>query len=177
MVLPATQFTFSRSSGEVELRGGYVFAMARGVLATPQEVSEYFGMVRAHLDAAHVRRLLMDARGQTEQPSAEVRDAAWSWLRRLNLERIAYVVGTEEALKLSRINMTAISSHMPMRAFTSVLEAHRWLATTMPGSAPKPSVSPAAAVARSADPFPRTTGASGSSTLPAGSAPGRKPRT
>lgn len=142
MVLAATQFTLSRSSGEVEARAGYVFAMSRGVLASPQEVAEYFGLVKSHLDAAHVRRLLMDARGQSDQPSPEVREAAWSWLKRLNLDRIAYVVGNEEALKLSRINMTAISAHMPMRAFVSVLEAHRWLATTMPGTTPKPSSPP-----------------------------------
>lgn len=142
MVLAATQFTLSRSSGEVEARAGYVFAMSRGVLASTQEVAEYFGLVKQHLDAAHVRRLLMDARGQSDMPSPEVREAAWSWLKRLNLERVAYVVGTEEALKLSRINMTAISSHMPMRAFSSVLEAHRWLATTMPGTTPKPSTPP-----------------------------------
>lgn len=122
------RFQFSRSSGEIEAHGTYLLTASRGVLASLDEVNQYFRLLREHLERAGVRRILIDARGQTEQAEPKVREAAWSGLHKLGLERIAYVVGTEEALKATRVNMTGISSHIPIRAFSSVLDAHRWLA-------------------------------------------------
>jgi len=126
--LPQGRFQFSQSSGEIEAHGSYLLTASRGVLATQAEVEQYFRLLREHLERAGVRRLLIDARGQTEQAAPKIREAAWAGLHKLGLERIAYVVGTEEALKATRVNMTGISAHVPIRAFPSVLDAHRWLA-------------------------------------------------
>lgn len=123
-----TRFSFSQSSGDVETRGTYVHVTARGVLASIEEVRAFYRLIEEALPKATARRVLLDAREATDEPSNEVRDASWKGLARLQLERVAYVVSGAQPLKATRLNMTALSSSIPIRAFDSFLEAHRWLA-------------------------------------------------
>ncbi|MBK6513648.1 MAG: STAS/SEC14 domain-containing protein [Polyangiaceae bacterium] len=121
--------TFSKASVEVSAHGSYVHVTAAGVLASPTEVRAFYQLVEEHLSRAGVRRLLIDARTAEGEPTEEVREASWRGLSRLQLERVAYVVSELQQLKATRLNMTAISTSVPIRAFGSILEAHRWLSS------------------------------------------------
>lgn len=118
---------FRKASVEVSAHGSYVHVTAAGVLTSLGEVRAFYQLVEEQLARAGVRRLLIDARSAEGEPSDEVREASWRGLSRLQLERVAYVVSALQQLKAARLNMTAISTAVPIRAFATILEAHRWL--------------------------------------------------
>jgi hypothetical protein len=67
-------------------------------------------------------------RGQTDEPSPEIRAAVWEWFKSDRaFDVCAYLVPEAASMKAARVNMTAISFGMNLRAFVSVVEAHRFL--------------------------------------------------
>jgi hypothetical protein len=85
------------------------------------------------LDAHGVKRAVFDQREVGEHADS-VREAMWQWAQRSrSVEAIAIMAGTEMAQV--RANMTALSRHVKLRAFTDPEEAQRWVRTTIPGHA------------------------------------------
>lgn len=75
--------------------------------------------------AAHgMRRVLFDyskAGGGDES----VRDAMWAWIGSAGIEAVAVIV--EGELARVRLNMTALSKRLPLRAFVREVDAIAWL--------------------------------------------------
>jgi hypothetical protein len=113
---------------DLEPRPQYIHVTCHGTLATVADVATFNQLMEAAMLNHGVRRALLDVRGQTDEPSREVRAAAWKWLSSPTaFDQIAYVLPSEDELKATRINMTGVSAGVAIRSFHSVMEAHRWL--------------------------------------------------
>ena len=124
----ASTFQLTSSRIHAEVRDGYVHVVAVGLLRSLDEVVEYNELMERLMADHGTRRAIIDARGQTGEPSAEVRAAVWEWFKSdRSFELVAYVVNESSDMKAARVNMTALSLGMNLRAFTSVIEAHRFL--------------------------------------------------
>ncbi len=82
--------------------------------------------LQERIDAAakSTRRVLLDYR-RVGAHADEIRESMWDWAARADLEGIAVVVDGE--LTRVRLNMTALSRRVPMRAFLGPDEAAQWL--------------------------------------------------
>lgn len=124
----AESFQLNSSRIHVEVRDGYIHVVAVGTLRSLDEVAEHNRLMEGLMDQFATKRTIIDARGQTEEPAPEVRAAVWEWFRSdRSFEMVAYVVSPSDEMKAARVNMTALSLGMNLRAFTSVIEAHRFL--------------------------------------------------
>jgi len=87
--------------------------------------------LQGRIDAAAqaTRRVLLDYRCVGAH-AEEVRESMWDWAARADLEGIAVVVDGE--LTRVRLNMTALSRRVPMRAFLGLDEAAKWLVDPNP---------------------------------------------
>lgn len=113
---------------DLEPRPQYIHVTCHGTLLTLQDVATFNRLMESAMLTHGVRRALLDVRGQTDEPSREVRAAAWKWLSSPSaFDQVAYVLPIEQELKAARVNMTGLSSGVAIRAFHSVMEAHRWL--------------------------------------------------
>lgn len=75
--------------------------------------------------AAHgMRRVLFDY-SKIGGADEAVRDAMWTWIETVGLEAIAVIVDGE--LARVRLNMTALSKRLPLRAFVRGVDAIAWL--------------------------------------------------
>jgi hypothetical protein len=75
--------------------------------------------------AAHgMRRVLFDA-SRAGGGDEVVRDTMWTWIESTGLEAIAVIVDAE--LARVRLNMTALSKRLPLRAFIREVDAIAWL--------------------------------------------------
>ncbi|NUO48960.1 MAG: hypothetical protein HOV80_08905 [Polyangiaceae bacterium] len=117
----------------VEARAGYLHVVATGTLETIAEVDGYHALMQRIMERTGIRQALVDVRGQTSEPSPDVRQRAWDWLGSgQGYERVAYLVSETAELKRTHINMTGLSHKVKIRSFHEVKEAHRWL--TIPAS-------------------------------------------
>jgi len=121
---------------EVELRRGYLHVVLRGELASPEDVLHLAALVHRVMDRHDTRRLLVDARVLPDL-SPEACDAGWSWLAEGVCRQLAWVIPqtgdtSAEEMNVTRINMTGVSSGLPVRGFSAIIDAHRWL-DTKPG--------------------------------------------
>ncbi len=124
----ADTYKLKSSRIHAEVRDGYIHVVAVGTLRGLDEVAEYNSLMERLILEHGTRRAIIDARGQTGEPSAEVRAAVWDWFKSEKaFELVAYVVQDSAEMKAARVNMTALSLGMNLRAFTSVIEAHRFL--------------------------------------------------
>jgi hypothetical protein len=118
----------------VEARAAYLYVVATGTLQTVAEVDGYHALMQRIMVRTGIRSALVDVRGQTSEPSPDVRQRAWDWLGSgQGYERVAYVVAETAELKRTHINMTGLSHRVKIRSFHAVKDAHRWL-TIPPGS-------------------------------------------
>lgn len=123
-------YALKSSRVDVHMRDGYLHIVATGTLANLDEVSEYGALMERIMTERACRRVMLDARGEQGEPPPVVRAAVWEWFRSdRSFDTVAYVVGDDEAMKAARVNMTALSLGMNLRAFVSVVEAHRFLAS------------------------------------------------
>jgi hypothetical protein len=114
---------------EVDERDGYLHILAVGSMRDLDDVAECNGHFARLMSERATKRALLDARGQETEPHPEVRAAVWEWFKSdRGFDTVAYVVPESEGMKAARINMTAVAFGMNLRAFTSVVEAHRFLA-------------------------------------------------
>ncbi len=126
----AESFQLKSSRIHVDVRDGYIHVVAVGILRDLDEVAEHNDLMERLMTTHGTRRTIIDARGQTGEPRPEVRAAVWDWFRSERaFELVAYVVAENDEMKAARVNMTALSLGMGLRAFTSVIEAHRFLTT------------------------------------------------
>lgn len=163
-------------SATVTARADYLLVVEHGTLSTPEEVHRYLTELELASQRFHLRRLLIDARSETtdETPSAaDARTATWRWIRTQRaFDQIAYVLRDE--MTIARVNMTALSERLPIRAFAAVADGHRWVARSRSPSTSIPappgartatsSVPPPPMAPRTSTPGPRP----GSSTPSAG---------
>lgn len=157
-------------SATVTARADYLLVVEHGTLSTPEEVHRYLTELEIASQRFHLRRLLIDARSETteESPSSsDARAATWRWIRTQRaFDQIAYVLRDE--MTIARVNMTALSERLPIRAFAAVAEGHRWVARSRTPSTSIPAP-PSARTATSSVPPPPMT--------PRTSVPGPRPAT
>ena len=137
----AESFQLKNSRIHIDVRDGYMHVVAVGTLRDVDEVKEHNDLMERLIDRYGTRKAIVDARGQTGEPSPEVRAAVWDWFRSEKaFELVAYVVPDSAEMKAARVNMTALSLGMSLRAFTSVIEAHRFLTAKRKSSSTFPAV-------------------------------------
>ena len=116
----------SAGSFAIEPRQGYLHVIHPGSLATEEEVYVYSLAVEREAGRHAVRRLLIDARAEGTEERTEVRTALWRWLGMTRaLDGIAIVA--RDTLAATRINMTALSQRLSIRAYDDPTSAVRWL--------------------------------------------------
>jgi hypothetical protein len=124
----AESFKLKSSRIHVDVRDGYIHVVAVGILRDLDEVREHNALMEELMVRHGTRRVIIDARGQTGEPPPEVRAAVWDWFKSERaFELVAYVVGESDEMKAARVNMTALSLGTNLRAFTKVIDAHRFL--------------------------------------------------
>lgn len=103
----------------------------RVVFARPVDSVAAALALQERIDAAATatRRVLLDYRSVGAHAD-EVRESMWDWAARADLDGIAVVVDGE--LTRVRLNMTALSRRVPMRAFLGADEAAAWLVDPNP---------------------------------------------
>ncbi len=161
-----TTIELMNGSATVTARADYLLVVEHGTLSTAEEVHRYLTELEMASQRFHLRRLLIDARSETTEESAsagDARAATWRWIRTQRaFDQIAYVLRDE--MTIARVNMTALSERLPIRAFTAVADGHRWVArprgpsTSLPapGARTAPSsVPPPPMVPRTSAPGPR----------------------
>jgi len=95
------------------------------------EGQQALAAVARALDEHGLKRVLVDQRGTGAQRE-DVREQFWGWMVEPGrLDAIALVLDSE--LAGVEANMTAISRHLKLRAFTDRLEAEQWVRRTVPG--------------------------------------------
>ncbi len=157
----------TNGSATLTARADYLLVIEHGTLMTGEEVLRYVTEVETAGQRFQLRRLLVDARSETDDDDArgEARAAMWRWIRTQRaFDGIGYVLRDE--MMIARVNMTALSERLPVRAFSAVAEGHRWLArprgtstTSMPsargtGSTPPPPMRTPVPPLRSPSPTP-----------------------
>lgn len=121
MTVELTTGTFT-----MEGRQGYLLVVHPGALATEEEVYVYSLAIEREAARHKVRRLLIDSRAEPSEERHEVRTALWRWLSMTRaLDGIAIVA--RDTLAATRINMTALSQRLSIRAYDEPTTAVRWL--------------------------------------------------
>jgi hypothetical protein len=125
-------YELARTRIEVEPRRGYLHAVLRGECATPDDVLDLSGLAQRVMDRHDTRRLLVDGRALADHLPTDACSAVLHWLGEGQCRQLAWVVpvGADKSateLVVTRINMTGLSSSLPLRAFGAIIDAHRWL--------------------------------------------------
>jgi hypothetical protein len=135
-------------------RADYLLVVEHGTLASGEEALRYVTELELAGQRFHLRRLLVDARSEVDEIDArgDARGTMWRWIRTQRVfDLIGYVLRDE--MTIARVNMTALSERLPVRAFAGVAEGHRWLAKARPSSTAIPTARPHGS---SVPPAPRT---------------------
>lgn len=145
--------TIELSSGSATLtaRADYLLVVEHGTLLTSDEVLRYVTELDTAGQRFHLRRLLVDARSESEESESrgDARSAMWRWIRtQRTFDQIGFVLRDE--MTIARVNMTALSERLSVRAFIAVADGHRWLARPRPSS----TAIPAAAIRPTASSVP-----------------------
>lgn len=143
--------TIELASGSATMtaRADYLLVVEHGTLASGEEALRYVTELELAAQRYQLRRLLVDARSEVDEIDSrgDARGAMWRWIRTQRVfDMIGYVLRDE--MTIARVNMTALSERLPVRAFAGVAEGHRWLAkqrassTAIPASRPTSSSVP-----------------------------------
>lgn len=122
-------------------RADYLLVVEHGTLATSGEATRYTSELEQAAERFLMKRLLVDARSETTEVDAkgDARSAMWRWIRTQRVfEMIGFILVDE--MTIARVNMTALSERLPVRAFASVSDGHRWLAKVRRSSTGMPAV-------------------------------------
>lgn len=138
--------TIELSSGSATLtpRADYLLVVEHGTLASGEEVFRYVSELEQASQRFQLRRLLVDARSEIDDGARheESRAAMWRWIRAQRaFDMIGYVLRDE--MTIARVNMTALSERLTVRAFGQVADGHRWLARQRASSTAIPASRPA----------------------------------
>lgn len=126
---------------DVEERRGYLMVRVAGKVLVEDHIDLIAARMREAGDATGTRKLLLDGRALTIPFPDDACHRAWEWLHEKRYDQLACVLPESAELLTTRINMAAISGVLPLRAFTTTLEAHRWLDLRLSGVHRKPSTS------------------------------------
>ncbi len=130
----------TNGSASLTARADYLLVVEHGTLTSGEEVLRYVSELELASQRFHLRRLLVDARSEArgDDQGGDARAAMWRWIRSQRaFEMIGFVLRDE--MMIARVNMTALSERLPVRAFTAVAEGHRWLARQRSSSTALPS--------------------------------------
>ncbi len=107
---------------------------AHGLIETAPDVQQLARLVERIMERSAIRRVLFDARGLEREVPPAACDEIWIWLSARLYVQMAVVLPEHLAeLGLTRFNMTGLSAQLPLRAFPSVMEGHRWLEMRLSG--------------------------------------------
>lgn len=122
-------------SATMTARADYLLVVEHGTLTTSDEVLRYVTELELAGQRFKLRRVLVDARSETDQAESrgDARGTMWRWIRsQRTFDLIGYVLRDE--MTIARVNMTALSERLSVRAFSAVADGHRWLARARPSS-------------------------------------------
>jgi hypothetical protein len=125
----------SNGSATLTARADYLLVVEHGTLVTSAEVLRYVTELDGAGQRYHLRRLLVDARSESDEAESrgDARSAMWRWIRtQKTFDMIGFVLRDE--MTIARVNMTALSERLVVRAFIAVADGHRWLARARPSS-------------------------------------------
>ncbi|MAQ19861.1 MAG: hypothetical protein CMN30_34290 [Sandaracinus sp.] len=125
-------------SVEIQRMADYLLVVERGVLAGPECAVAYRRAMERERDAHGVRHCVIDQRGDGDG-GAEGRALLWQWLDPDAFDRVALVASGD--MRATELNMEALARRMPVRAFTTLVEAKEW--ALRPHQARRTSVPPA----------------------------------
>jgi hypothetical protein len=135
--------TLKNGRMEGDERDGYLFIVASGVLEDLEDVAASNAFLERLMEERGTKRGLIDARLQSDEPTPEVRAAVWDWLKSERAFAVlGYLVPETATMKVSRVNMTAVSFGLNVRAFVSVVDAHRFVVPKKRSSTLMPAVKP-----------------------------------
>lgn len=113
---------------EVEERKGYLYVRVHGEISTVAEVERAVDYVRARMDQVGTKKLHLDARQLRLPLPDDACHAAWQFIHGKHYTTLACTLPEDGGdLMVTRMNMTGVSSGLPFRAFSNIVEAHRWL--------------------------------------------------
>ena len=112
---------------EVEDHDAFLFLRERGRLRDIGDVEKYTRELARIKALTGRRRAVVDAREERDESTSEIREAMWKWLcdPTQGFEMVAFVLSSEMAV--ARVNMTALSRGVDVRAFDTLFAAQRWL--------------------------------------------------
>ena len=135
--------TLKNGRMEGDERDGYLFIVASGVLEDLEDVALANAFMQRLIEEHGTKRGLIDARLQSDEPTPDVRAAVWDWLKSDRaFDVLSYLVPETATMKVSRVNMTAVSLGLNVRAFVSVVDAHRFVVPKKRSSTLMPAVRP-----------------------------------
>lgn len=117
----------------VEERRGFLFVTPTPHFRTVGEIDRGLLTIRSAMEQRAMDRLLVDCRLLTLPLPDDACQRVWEIIHDKQYAWLALLLPASEDLMLTRINMTALSSNLPFRAFTGVMEAHRWLENRLSG--------------------------------------------
>jgi hypothetical protein len=121
-------------SATITLQADHVLAVERRALASEDETRQFVAELEAAGRRSAVRRLVIDSRTELASSPSDARWSAggwvmWSWIRsQKSFDMVAFVLPDE--MVITRVNMTALSERLSVRAFASLPDAKRWISTS-----------------------------------------------
>ncbi|NUP14064.1 MAG: hypothetical protein HOW73_49155 [Polyangiaceae bacterium] len=125
---------------EAEERKGYVYVRFHGEIQTVSDVERAIGFLRERMDLAGTKKLHLDMR-QFKVPMAdEACQAAWQYIHAREYTILACTLPEDTGdMMVTRMNMTGLAASLPFRAFSNIVDAHRWLELRPSGIQQRPS--------------------------------------
>lgn len=119
---------------ELEERRTYLHAHLVGEVLSKEVVERVTARLGWWMEKQQIPRLLVDARDLVVPFPDEACHATWEWIHARRFEQCAIIFSPAATdLVMTRMNMTAVSSGLPVRGFAAVVDAHRWLDPRLSG--------------------------------------------
>lgn len=117
------------SAFSLERREGYVFVRQERSLESVEEAQAMLEALQTEMAVHETSWAVIDQRG-IDAHSEDVREAMWTWAQERGdrITRIAILADSD--LVRVRVNMTAVSRGLTMRAFGREDQAEAWLSST-----------------------------------------------
>jgi hypothetical protein len=121
-------FRLNSAAIETEERKGYLYVRVHGELSTVADVERAVVHLRDRMDQAGTKKLHIDVRQLRIPLPDDACHAAWQFIHARDYTILACTLPEETGdMMVTRMNMTGLSASLPFRAFSNIVEAHRWL--------------------------------------------------
>lgn len=114
-------------------RRGFLLVSISGQLSTVTDVERFLGILRDGMSRFGLDKVLLDLRDCGVPLPDDACQRAWHAIHERSYNALACALPASVDMMVTRINMTALSSNLPFRAFGSITDAHRWLDTRLSG--------------------------------------------